>query len=149
MGTQAYPGTDVFVAVGSDLQRGVRRREPDDDSPHCKSRRAMSPSASEVSAASTPSEDVSSPVPRSRLYEQRASLPPMTLRLPNFADKDFVPITLQSILVATHEHSIRLLRHLGLLNRCVSIWTQSHPGSSALRASPVSIVDSCDFSTFQ
>ena len=149
MGTQAYPGTDVFVAVGSDLQRGVRQREPDDDSPHCKSRQAMSPSASEVSAASAPSEDVSSPVPRSRLYEQRASLPPMTLRLPNFADKDFVPITLQSILVATQEYPAFPTSQSMCLDLDAISSGEQCSSCSALHASPVSIVDSCDFSTFQ
>ena len=47
--------------------------------------------------------DVSSPVARSRLYGRGTSLPPIDLRLPNFANKDFIPATLQSMWVATQE----------------------------------------------
>ena len=97
-----------------------------------------------MSAASAPSEDVSSPVPRSGLYEWRASLPPMTLRLPNFADKDFVPATLQSILVAMQEY-LASPTYLTSQSMCLDLDAissgDSEFGSSAFRASLVSIVD--------
>ena len=42
-----------------------------------------------------------SPTPHSLLYGDRPPLMPMSLQLPRFADKDFVPSSIQSVLVAT------------------------------------------------
>ena len=102
------PARSSSLPVGSDHQRGIRQWEPDDDSPRCKTRRALSPSTSEVSAVNTSSTAVSSPVPHSHLYGERPPLLPVTLRRPNFADKDFIPSASQSILVATQEYPASL-----------------------------------------
>ena len=102
------PARSSSLPVGSDHQRGIRQGEPDDDSPRCKTRRALSPSMSEVSAFNTSSTAVSSPVPHSHLYGGRPPLLPLTLRQSNFADNDFIPSASQSILVATQEYPASL-----------------------------------------
>ena len=87
----------------------------------------------------------SSPVPRSHLYGRRTSLPPIDLRLPNFGDKDFIPATLQSMWVVTQEYPASLTS-LASQSMCldldaISIGDSEEGSSSALRASPVVIVD--------
>ena len=139
------------LRVCSDLQSGVRRREPDDDSPRCKSRRAMFPSTSEVSADSMLSEDVSSPVPRSRLYKGRASLPPLT---PNFVDNDFNSYTsvdfgrdtgvsgfsdISDFSLDVSRSGSYLIREFWVGQQCSSCWSGVDSRSGG----------SCDFSTFQ
>ena len=52
--------------------------------------------------------DVSTPVPRSRLYGRRTLLPPIDLQLPKLAEKDLIPATLQSMWVATQEYPASL-----------------------------------------
>ena len=49
---------------GPDPQRGVRRREPEDASPRCKSRRALFPHTKTVSNPTSSSVTVSSPAPQ-------------------------------------------------------------------------------------
>ena len=46
-----------------DTPRAVRRREPEDLSPHCKSHRALSPSPATSSVTTRDSRDVSMPAP--------------------------------------------------------------------------------------
>ena len=137
------PARSASLPVGSDHQHGVRQREPDDDSTRCKTRRVMPPSMSKVSAVNTPSASVSSSVPHSHLYGGRPPLLPVTLRMPNFADKDFIASVSQSILVATQENpaspasrSSTLYYDLDAISSGDSV-----SGDSALRSSPVSMVD--------
>ena len=87
-----------------DIRHCVRRWEPEDLSPRCKSRWVFSPSAVTLSATTIDSVDVSTPVPHSRLYVRQASLPPIDLLLLKLADKDFLTATIQSMWVATQEH---------------------------------------------
>ena len=94
MGTQPFPGAVVFVDGGL-------RSSAWHCSPCCKTHRVMSPSTSEVSAGNTSSAAVSSPVPHSHLYCGWPPLRPVMLRIPNFADKDFIPSASQSIVVTT------------------------------------------------
>ena len=111
-----------------DTPCGIRSRDLDDESPHCKSHHSASPIVPEVSSSVTPSVGVSSvtlysgtapsdapgtdapsdapgtdapPSTHLLLYGGRPPLVPVLLRLPRFADKDFIPSTIQSILVAT------------------------------------------------
>ena len=91
-----------------DIHRSVHRWEPEDLSPRCKSRQALSPCPATSSATTRDSVDVSTPVPRSRLYGRGTSLPPIDLQLLKFADKDFIPDMLQSMWVATQEYPASL-----------------------------------------
>ena len=88
----------------SDLLRDLCRRTSQDVSPRCKSRRALSPRTKTISTTTTSSAAVSTPVPHLCLCGGRPPLPPIDLRLPDFADKDFIPSRLQSIWVATQEY---------------------------------------------
>ena len=107
------------VAATSDTLRGARPRDQDVESPLCKSRRAASPIMLEVSSRKKPSLTVSSkmlssgtapsdtpgtdapPLIHTLLYGGRPPLAPVSLRIPRFADKDFIPSKIQSVLVAT------------------------------------------------
>ena len=90
--------------MNPDTQRCVRRREPEDLSPRCKSRWALSPSPTTSSDTTQDLVSVSTPAPCSRLYGRGASSPPIDLPLPKIADKDFIPEMLQSMWVATQEY---------------------------------------------
>ena len=84
-----------------DIQCGVRRREPEDLSPRCKSRRASSSSPATLSAPTQ------IPWMSRRLYPTGACMvgeSPIDLQLPKLADKDFIPATVQSMWVATQEY---------------------------------------------
>ena len=83
-----------------DIQCGVHRQEPEDLSPRCKYCRALSPGPATSLATTRDSVYVSTPAPRLRLYVWGASLPPIDLQLPKFADKDFIP----EMWVATQEY---------------------------------------------
>ena len=126
-----------LLPVGSAYQRGVRQREPDDDSPRCKTRRAMSPR-------------IRCPCVFRGCFFTSASLAPLrwaatyTAGSASDADKDFVPSANQSIVVAPPENpafppaSRTSSRSLDL-DAISSVDFRS--SDSALRASPVSMVD--------
>ena len=85
-------------------QRGVRRRELEDVSPCCKSRRALSPRTKTVYNPTSSAATVSSLAPRLCLCWGRAPPFPIDLRLSNFADKDIIPSRLQCMWVATQDY---------------------------------------------
>ena len=105
------------LLVGSDHQHGVRQREPDDDSPCCKTRRAMSPIVRRRCPLSIRPPRLSHHQYLTRTCTGWPPLRPVTLRMPNFADKDFIPSASQSLL-----RRIQHLRHLAL-RRSIWIWT--------------------------
>ena len=120
-GVFSRAGTHICLrGIDPDIQHGVHRRELEDLSPRCKTRRALSPSPATSSATTRDSVDVSTPVLRSRLYGRETSLPPIDLQLPKFADKDFIPDMLQSMWVAMQEYPASP-RHWPL-SLCVLIW---------------------------
>ena len=113
------PSRQNQLPATSDTLRSIRSRDPGDDSPLCKTRRAVFPVAPEVSAGNQPSTSASSvkssagsttsyvsPVrrPRSLLYDGWPSVVPVSLELPRFADKDFVQSRIQSVMVATQPY---------------------------------------------
>ena len=94
-------------------------RSSDNESPVCKTRRAVSPVVPEVSAGATSSTTVSSVTsyagaavsydplawqPRWSLYGGQPPTLPVSMPLPRFANKDFVPSPLQSVLVAAQPY---------------------------------------------
>ena len=106
------------------------------------------PLATEVSAITTFSVDVPSPAPRSRLYGRRTSMHPIDLCLPSFANKDFIPASLQSMCVATQEYPASPASPTSLASQsmCLDLYAISSGdsevgGSSALHSSPVLIID--------
>ena len=87
------------------MQRDLCSWPSQDISPCCKSRRALSPHTRTISTTTTTSSAaVLTLVPRLCLYGRHPPLPPIDLRLPDFADKDFIPSKLQSMWVPTHEY---------------------------------------------
>ena len=85
------PARSSSLQKGSAHTRDVRQRDPDDGSPRCKARRAMSPRASDVPAVHVSPVDASSPVPRSLLYDGRPPILLVTIRVPDLVDDDVVP----------------------------------------------------------
>ena len=90
--------------MNPDTQHGARRREPEDLSPRCKSRRALSPGPTTSSDTTRDSVYVATLAPRSHLYGRGAASPPIDLPLSRFAEKEFIPEMLQSMWVATQEY---------------------------------------------
>ena len=89
------------------------------DSPACKAHRAVSPVIPEVSTRTASSTIISSvtsyagtatsdnspvPKPYSVLYNGRPPILPVSILLPRFADKNFVPSPVQSLVVATQQY---------------------------------------------
>ena len=114
------------------IVRNIRPHYPVDDSPQCKSHRAVFRIISEVSSSAMPSTVVTSitlssgaapsaisPTSHSLLYGGRPPLLPVSLQLSRFANKDCVSSSIQSDLAAT-----RVVFHLRgrMLPRPVSIW---------------------------
>ena len=77
---------------------------PEDVSPRCKSRQALSPGPTTSSDTTRDSVSVVMPAPRSRLHGRGSASPQTDLPLPRFADKDFIPVMLESMRVATQEY---------------------------------------------
>ena len=101
----------------SDTLRSIRPRGSDDESPVCKAHRAVSPVIPEVFTSTESSMMVSSvtsyagtatsydlPAPHSILYGGQPPMLPMSIPLPRFANKDFVPSPVRSALVATRPY---------------------------------------------
>ena len=101
------------------IQQKHMVQDSDDESPVCKSRRAVSPATPRVPSSATSSTIVSSvtsysrtaeshdlPVTRRRsiLYSGRPTILPVSMPLPKFADRDFVPSPVRSALVATQPY---------------------------------------------
>ena len=75
----------------SDLQCVMCHRTWEDVSARCRSRRARSPRTKTISTTTTSYVAVSTLGPRFCLCRGRPPLLPIDLRLPSFADKDFIP----------------------------------------------------------
>ena len=127
----------------SDLQRDLCRRTSQEVSPRCKSCRALSPRTNTISTTTTSSAAVSTPVPRLCLCGG-VPLPPIDLRLPDFADKDFIPSRLQSMWVATQEYPASPVS-LASQSLCLDLDAISSEDSDAkpgdaLCASPITVI---------
>ena len=116
--------------------RSIRPRGSDDESPVCKARRVVSPVIPEVSTSTASSMIVSSvtsyagtatsydlpvPRPRSILYGGQPPILPMSIPLPRFANKDFVPSPVRSSLVATQPYPSSPESHAS--TACVDLYT--------------------------
>ena len=135
----------------SSLQKGpahpreVRQQDPDDGSPHCKARRAMSPRTSDVPAVHVSPAAASLMVPRSLLYDGRPPILPVTIRVQDLVDDDVTSSDdLPSVLAhpegpasspASHSPS-RSFRHVAVSSG------DSRSGDSVHHTSPVLMVDS-------
>ena len=118
----------------SDTLRSIRPRGSDDESPVCKARRAVSPVIPEVSSAESSmmvspvtsfagtATSYDLPAPRPLLDSPRGQPPmlPMSIPLPRFANKDFVPSPVRSALVATQPYPSSLESHAS--TACVDLY---------------------------
>ena len=142
------------LPASSDTLHSIWPQDPDDESPLCNTRRAVSPAVLEVSADTTPSTIASSvkssagpvasyvspaPQPRYLLCNGRPPVVPISLELPRFADKDFVQFRIQSVVVATQPYPLSPESHASTVGVDLDAFPSKGSGScdSLISVSPV------------
>ena len=111
MCTEQYNSvTAVITFTGSAISQYIRPRGSDNDFPACKARQAVSPVLPEVSTRTASSTIIlsvtsyDSLLPCSALYNGLPPILPVSIPLPRFADKNFMPSPVWSLLVATQQY---------------------------------------------